>query len=206
MAMAEKRHIHVFDFDGTLTRRDSFIALLRFVRGDAAFVMGMLACSPWLALMKLRLCSNGKAKRRVFSRFFRGMTERDFRAVCQRFADSNARIMRPKALDHVRKALLRGDRVVVVSASMEPWVRPFLAPLEDSTGGTITVIGTEAEAKDGVLTGRFSTPNCYGSEKVRRLSAVLPRREDYFMTAYGDSRGDKELMDYADESLYRPFE
>lgn len=202
----ERRRIHAFDFDGTLTRRDSFIALLRFVRGDAAFIMGMLACSPWLALMKLRLYSNGKAKQRVFSRFFRGMREQDFRAVCQRFAAKNASLMRPKALDFVRKALQRGEEAVVLSASMESWIRPFLAPLENSTGRTITVAGTEAEAEDGVLTGRFSTPNCYGGEKVRRLKALLPRRDDYIITAYGDSRGDKELMDYADESLYRPFE
>ena len=64
------------------------------------------------------------------------------------------------------------------------------------------VLATKMEVdKDGVLTGSFSTANCYGSEKVRRLMEVEPDRENYYLCAYGDSRGDKELLEFADKGL-----
>ena len=61
------------------------------------------------------------------------------------------------------------------------------------------------EEREGVLTGRFLTKNCYGEEKVTRLLQLFPERTQYWLTAYGDSRGDFELLDFANESYYRPF-
>jgi HAD superfamily phosphoserine phosphatase-like hydrolase len=90
-----------------------------------------------------------------------------------------------------------GAEVVIVSASIDNWVQPFFA--------NVTVLGTQIEVKDGLLTGRFLTKNCYGQEKVNRILACYPHREDYHLTAYGDSRGDKELLAFADESHYKPF-
>ena len=67
------------------------------------------------------------------------------------------------------------------------------------------VLGTKVETRDGRLTGRFATPNCYGPEKVRRIREVFPDRDNYHLTAFGDSRGDKEMLDYADQGYYKPF-
>ena len=47
--------------------------------------------------------------------------------------------------------------------------------------------------------------NCYGEEKVKRLLQLYPERTEYWLTAYGDSRGDTELLDFANESYYKPF-
>lgn len=73
----------------------------------------------------------------------------------------------------------------------------------------IEVIGTKIEVTDGRLTGRFLTPNCYGAEKVRRLQEACPRlateRGNYNVVAYGDSRGDREMLEFADEAYYKPF-
>lgn len=70
----------------------------------------------------------------------------------------------------------------------------------------IIVLGTKVEVDAaGCLTGRFATPNCYGPEKVRRIEAVWPHREQYDVSAFGDSRGDKEMLDYADQGYFKPF-
>ena len=45
----------------------------------------------------------------------------------------------------------------------------------------------------------------YGQEKVERIRSLFPQRDTYQLIAYGDSRGDKEMLDYADEKHYRPF-
>ena len=84
-----------------------------------------------------------------------------------------------------------------MSASIDNWVRPFF-----TTQGIeeVDVLGTKVEEKDGCLTGHFSTANCYGAEKVKRISRVLSfDRSHYHITAYGDSRGDKEMLAFADE-------
>jgi phosphoserine phosphatase len=67
------------------------------------------------------------------------------------------------------------------------------------------VLGTQIEIAGGKLTGHFLTKNCYGPEKVNRILDLYPDRCVYHLTAYGDSRGDKELLAFADESHYKPF-
>lgn len=69
------------------------------------------------------------------------------------------------------------------------------------------VLCTEAEF-DGndVLTGNFATDNCYGMEKVRRLKQKYPDRQKFKLVAYGDSSGDREMLDFADEGFNRHFQ
>ena len=192
--------VYAFDFDGTLTRRDTLIEFIRFAKGDKAFMLCFLRYSPLLVLMKLGLYPNWKAKQRVFSHCFRGMAVDTFNSLCSRFARDKARLMRPKGMKKLREVLAEGGKVVVVSASVNNWVEPFFAGI-----GGVYVIGTMVEEREGVLTGRFLTKNCYGKEKVTRLLQLFPERTQYWLTAYGDSRGDFELLDFANESYYRPF-
>jgi len=94
-----------------------------------------------------------------------------------------------------------GHDMLILSASMENWLMPFARYLEIDR-----VEGTQLEVSpDGRLTGKFLSKNCYGEEKVIRLRSRLPNREEFHLIAYGDSRGDKELLNYADEAFYRRF-
>ena len=62
-----KRKVYCFDFDGTLTTKDTLLQFIRFAVGDRAFLAGFLRYSPLLVLMKLHLYPNWKAKQKVFS-------------------------------------------------------------------------------------------------------------------------------------------
>ena len=204
------RHkVYTFDFDGTLTTRDTLLLFIRFVCGQWGFVAVFLRYAPLLVLMKLKLYPNWRVKQKVFARCFGGMTTETFNDYCRSFARKySSCVLRSEGLATVRKALDEGATVMIVSASVDNWVRPFfddiLATLSSPT--TFVVLGTEVEAADGRLTGQFKSRNCYGAEKVRRLSAQLPApREDCYIVAFGDSRGDKEMLQYADEAHYKPF-
>ena len=186
------KQLFAFDFDGTLTTRDTLIAFIRYACGTPRFLLGFLLHAPLLVLMKLRLYSNGKAKQRLFSWFFRGMPIETFDALCQSFASTHRHLLRPETVRLLQQALSEGSEVLVVSASIDNWVQPFFP--------AVTVLGTQIEVIDGRLTGRFLTPNCYGQEKVRRILALHPDRSAYRLTAYGDSRGDRELLAFADEA------
>lgn len=191
------KRVVAFDFDGTLTTQDTLLAFIRYVKGTPAFLMGLLRYAPLLVLMKLRLYPNYKAKQKYFAYFFKGTSAEDFRRVCLNFAANNRHLIRPKGLIALEQAQREGSQVVIISASIDTWVQPFFPDA--------TVLGTKVEVVDGCLTGRFLTKNCYGQEKVNRLLELYPNREEYHLTAYGDSRGDKELLAFADEAHYKPF-
>ena len=189
--------IYAFDFDGTLTTKDTLIEFIRFAKGTIAFGCGFLRYAPLLVLMKIGLYPNWKAKQKVFAHFFKGITIEDFDSICQAFAASSHHLLRPKGIEAIHQAQNEGAEVLIVSASIDNWVQPFFA--------NVKVLGTQIEVIDGKLTGRFLTKNCYGQEKVNRILSLYPNRQDYYLTAYGDSRGDKELLAFANESHFKPF-
>ena len=191
------KKIYAFDFDGTLTTKDTLLEFIRYAKGTLAFGLGFLRYTHLLVLMKLGLYPNWKAKQKVFAHFFKDTTLDDFDAICQEFTASSRHLLRPKGIEAINQALKEGSEVLIVSASIDNWVQPFFPQVK--------VLGTQIEVVDGKLTGRFLTKNCYGEEKVNRLKAIYPNRQDYHLTAFGDSNGDKELLAFADESYFKPF-
>lgn len=191
------KKIYAFDFDGTLTTRDSFLEFIRYVCGNWALCKGILRYSPLLVLMKLGLYPNWKAKQKVFAYFFKGMPLKDFAQQGRLFALDRQHLLRPQGVDMVKQAQAEDAEVLIVSASIDYWVQPFFPEVK--------VVGTQVEVEEGCLTGRFLTKNCYGQEKVNRILALYPHRNEYELIAFGDSAGDKELLAFADEAHYKPF-
>lgn len=191
--MEVKKRIVCFDFDGTLTTRDTLLLFIRFACGRWAFLWGLLCFVPLLVLMKLRLYHNGKTKQKLFSHFFRGWTIDDFNDICQHFSDSYRHLLRSQTVEALHQAQQNGTSVFIVSASIVNWVQPFFPD--------VRVVGTQIEVQNGVLTGRFLTPNCYGPEKVRRMTDIIGDRSSFYITAYGDSRGDLEMLQWADKGI-----
>ena len=193
--------VYAFDFDGTLTKKDTFLAFIEYAKGYGKTFWGFFLFSPILILMKLRLFPNWKAKQMVFSWFFKGMNINEFNQICHEFADRNQRIIRTDGWDTIRKALANGEQVIIITASIENWVKPFFKEF----GNQIKVEGTKIDVRINQITGQFLTQNCYGVEKTKRLKEVFPYRQAYELIAFGDSDGDRYLLNEADESHYKPF-
>lgn len=193
--------IYCFDFDGTITHKDTLLEFIKYTHGLAGFLFGFLRYLPLLILMKLHLYPNYRVKQQVFAHFYRGMTVGTFNKNCNDFACDKKNIIRKAAKIKLEEALKENAQIFVISASIDNWVAPFF---EDEF--SVTVLGTQIEVKDGLVTGRFLTKNCYGEEKVERLKKVLTKsRDQYEIIAFGDSRGDKEMLEYADKGYYKPF-
>lgn len=191
------KKVYAFDFDGTLTTKDTLIEFIRYAKGSMALGLGFMRYAHLLVLMKIGLYPNYKAKQKVFAHFFKDTTLDDFNALCQAFAASSCHLLRPNAIEAINHAIKEGSEVLIVSASIDNWVQPFFPQVK--------VVGTQIEVIDGKLTGLFLSKNCYGQEKVNRILSLYPNRHDYHLTAYGDSRGDKEMLAFADESYFKPF-
>ena len=211
-----KKKLYCFDFDGTLTTSDTLLEFIRYAKGTGRFLMVFLMYSPLLVLMKLHLFPNWKAKQLIFAHLFAGMRIEKFDALCRDIAEEYQHLLRPKGVTLVHEALVAGAQVFIVSASIDNWVRPFFK-VRGLDG--VRVLGTQIEVIDGRLTGKFKSNNCYGEEKVHRICEALSAptstsspasaapfvRSQYEIEAFGDSRGDKEMLAFADKGHYKPF-
>lgn len=197
----KKRLVVVFDFDGTITRRDTLVVFIKFAKGKMAFYRGFIRYTPLLLAYKLRLYPGWKIKQKIISYFFKNMPLGEFATLGQKFINVINDFIRPEVVTLIKNYRQRGATIYVISASIENWVAPWC----QSIGINNTIATRIATDANGLLTGCFSTNNCYGQEKVARLLEKEPDRETYMLFVYGDSRGDKELMALADKSWYRDF-
>ena len=193
--------IAVFDFDGTLTRQDSLFPFLRMAVGQWRFWLGIGRMLPILIRYILKLIPNWQAKERLFIYFLAGQSERELCQIGQRFALKRLpALLRPEAVRRLRWHQTQGHQVVLVSASLEAYLSPWARLM-----GIDQVIGTRLKTHSGQLTGRLLGKNCFGQEKVERLKTVLGDLGQYCIYAYGDSRGDKELLAIATFPYFRTF-
>lgn len=188
--------VAVFDFDGTITRRDTLVA---FVVGLAGVwrVLCVLG-GQWRLLLRYVAHRAGRDefKEAMLRSCLTGVDLARAEAAAERYA---ARVvasrLRPDALDRIAWHQARGHRLVIVSASLDLYLR-HIGP----TLGFDDVIGVELRVDaGGCLTGEMCGPNVRGPEKVVRLDALLggPPAESW---AYGDSSGDDELLAWADHA------
>lgn len=192
--------IVAFDFDGTLTVRDSFTAFLRWRAGARGWAKGLMSLAPAVAAYA-RDRDRGRIKAASVRAFLKDATRETLEADAEAFAaEAWGGFMRPDALACWNAWGEKGAWRVIVTASPETTVAPFARRL-----GADALLGTRLvfDEQDRV-TGAFSGPNCRGEEKVRRL------REAYGddvrpAAAYGDTSGDAEMIAIADEKGFRVF-
>jgi len=194
------RPIAFFDFDGTITTRDTLLEIIKYRHGKVKFYLGFLLHSPWLVLMKLGVISNQTAKEKVLKLFFGNMTTEQFGVSCEQFAaDMIPRLVRPKALKEINKLKQAGADVVIVSASPENWLQPWCATLN------LSLMATRLEVVNGKITGKIKGHNCHGEEKVKRIKEVYDLANYNDVYCYGDTSGDKPMLALANHPFYQPF-
>ena len=109
------------------------------------------------------------------------------------------KITRRSAMQKISWHKKQGDTVVIVSASPKCWLEPWCAK------NSLALLATKLEIKNGVITGKISGRNCYGDEKVRRISEAYDLEKFDYIYAYGDSIGDREMLGLANHKFYKFF-
>lgn len=196
------KSIAFFDFDGTLTTNDSLIKFIRLCKGDFNYLFGLFILLPVLVLYKLKIIPNYKAKEKMLIHFFSGVSEKYFKEIAREYSLNYIdRIIRDNAMKKLNWHKKQGHEVLVVSASLECWLQPWCDK------NNIKLLATKIEIKDNIVTGKLITKNCYGIEKVNRIKEIYDLNKYDEIYAYGDTRGDKEMIELADEDkrFYRCF-
>ena len=198
--MKKRKSVAAFDFDGTITYRDSFPAFLFYAVGPVQAIWKFFLSAPFLIGFALKLVSRQKAKEGVLTRFFKGWPEEKLAQIGERFArEKIPKTIRPEALKRLKWHQERGDCLALVSASVDIYLKPW-----GKSMGFDHILTSRVEVdRDGKVTGFLIGSNCRREEKVRRLEESIGPTEEYELFAYGDSDGDHELLEAADHPFYR---
>lgn len=186
----------LFDFDGTLTKGDTLSRFLWFSLPVHQLFIGCILLSfKYLNLILSNSWSNQKAKETLMATFFKGKSRTDLEAAGFEFFQKKIpELLREASIQTLREHRVSGSVVVVVSASLSLWLRPFCE------AENVSLLCTEPGFESEMFSGRFATPNCNGAEKVRRIREVYDLGAFDKIIAYGNSAGDAEMLALADEA------
>jgi phosphatidylglycerophosphatase C len=195
----ENNCLYIFDFDGTLTTKDTLFDFLQ-VSFPFKYKKVFIKFIPLFILVRFKILDAGNIKQRFISQFLKGKTRSEIEELAQYYFECRKNtIIRPKALEYMR-ALSNEPNKYVVTASLDIWVKPFAKYLG------MRLISTEAEFIDEVFSGKFATLNCNYEQKVVRIISEIQLTKFNKIFAFGDSKGDKNMLELATDPFFRYFE
>lgn len=193
------KKLYCFDFDGTLTYKDTMFMYLRFY-DPARFRIQFLRHVPLFILLKLRLAETEKVKKSFIGSILRGQTREKIEKKSQQFFEQHyPKIVRENALDFIKNIDRDNTQSLLVTASLDIWAKPFAEALQ------MQLVSTRAEFKNGVFTGNFIGKNCNGKEKLIRIQEEIDHSKYDKIIAFGDTSGDKYMLRWANEGHYQFF-
>lgn len=192
--------VAAFDFDCTISTRDTLLPFLRYITPSTTqFIGRSIKLLPLLCAYKLGMIENQEAKEQLLKTFLQNHSLSQLEIQGKEFAKTIIpTVIKPEAIARLRWHQAQKHHCVLISAGLEIYLTPWAQEM-----GFDAICATKlALSTTGLISGKIDGHNCYGAEKVNRLlKEVGPK--NYTLYAYGDSRGDKELLALADFPFYR---
>ena len=193
------KKLYLFDFDGTLTYKDTMFLYLKFYN-SMKFYVQFVKHIPLFVLLKLKLADAEKVKKSFISSILKGESRTKIEKKSQSFFEKyQDEIFRVNALEFINNIDRTQTESYIVSASLDIWVKPFAEKLK------MKLLSTRAEFKNDIFTGNFIGKNCNGPEKVKRIIETVNERKFDKIIAFGDTSGDREMLAWANESHFEFF-
>ena len=189
----------MFDFDGTISIKDSTWDFITRACGKPRALYGFIRLSPVFLAYQLKRISHHEAKQAIIRDYFGDWDKGAFVKAAQRYARCIVpTIIRGDALKRIHWHLHRGHTVAVVTGSLDV----LLSDWCDSMGLDLIATGIDL---DSACIG-LSTRNCFKEEKARRITEKYTLEGFESISAYGDSKGDREMLALADRQYYKRFD
>ena len=191
-------NIAFFDFDGTITNEDAFTKFIFYATPNSRLIAGMILLSPVILLHKIGLFPAAKIRPLLAKFAFCNRSEQQVFELGEKFAaDYLPSVLRSTAMDRMEWHKIRGDKVVVVSASLNPylyfWCKEY----------NVELICSELESKDSVLTGNYVHGDCGGDNKVSLINHRIDLSKFDSVFAYGDTKEDLPMLELAQTKFYQ---
>lgn len=194
------RKLYCFDFDGTLTTKDTMLEFLKFWNPRRYYVQ-MLLHLPLMVLLKLKLVPAQGVKESLVFGVLGFATQDSIEKKAKVFFEIHQEhLLRKNGVEYIRERQKEGHATCMVTASLDIWVRPFAEYLG------LDMIATQGSFREGRYQKHFKSPNCNGAEKVLRIEQYLKSQPKFDKKiAFGDTSGDREMLAWAEESFFRFF-
>ena len=193
------KKLYFFDFDGTLTYKDTMFLYLKFYN-SAKFNFQFVKHIPLFILLKLKLANAEKVKKSFISSILKGQSKTKIEEKSQQFFEKYyPEIIRENAIEFIKNIDREHTESYLVTASLDIWVKPFAEKFK------MNLLATRAEFKNDIFTGNFVGNNCNGGEKVHRIKEAIQGKKFDKTIAFGDTSGDKEMLEWANESHFEFF-
>lgn len=190
----------LFDFDGTITTRETMPDFVRAAVPRARLRVWGTLLAPWVFGYKLGIVSGTNIREKIARFGFRGMPDAEYRAAGERFArEVLPTVLRPEAMARIAWHKARGDTVVVVSGGLDVYLSHWCRVQG------VDLLCSKLEIVGGALTGHFDGAQCVREEKARRVRERYVLRDFSAVHAYGDTPEDAEMLALADESWLREW-
>ncbi|MGH1515911.1 HAD family hydrolase [Chryseobacterium sp. JK1] len=193
------KKLYCFDFDGTLTYKDTMFMYLKFY-DSTKYRIQFLRHVPLFILLKLKLAETEKVKKSFIGSILKGQSQEKIEQKSKQFFEHHyPKIVRENALDFIKNIDRNNIQSLLVTASLDIWVKPFADELK------MHLVSTRAEFKNGVFTGNFIGKNCNGKEKLVRIKEEIHDSKYDKIIAFGDTSGDRPMLKWANEGHYQFF-
>lgn len=187
--------IAVFDFDGTISTVDSLYDFICYAVGKFKFIKSVFLSIPLLIGFIIGLYSRGDIKAFILYKSIGNISKDKIEYIAKKYVYNRLpKIIYPNMLNRIQKHKEYGHKIILISASPSIYL-----DIWGSYIGFDAILSTSFEFKNNFLTGKLESLNCWGPEKVKRLKEYLGKNIKQFkIYAYGNSRGDKEMLMFAD--------
>ena len=186
------KNLALFDFDGTLCKKDSFTGFIFYALSKRHIVREGIKILPWIQAYYLKIYPANSMRIRLFNAMFKNANSNE---ILDLAADYSHRLMAqldPELFQQLLKHQNNGDDVVLVSASVDIYLDMICQILK------IDLICTETEILDGKFTGSYSTPDCSSDQKRLRILSKYDLNQYSKIYAYGNSEEDLAMLSLAD--------
>ena len=186
----------LFDFDGTLTHRDMFTKFIVYSATPLRLVLGLVFMSPLYLLYKLGLIPARKLRPLVSFFAFAGRNKQQVDAIGQNYADKVIPLyLRIDALETLKQHQLDGATIVLVSASLDLYLRPWCQMMN------IHLICSEMASQRQRYTGRYCADDCSYDIKANKVNKQFDLSRYSSIYAYGDTKEDLAMLALADNAF-----
>ena len=194
MYASGKKNINLalFDFDGTLCKKDSFTGFIFYALSKRHIVKQGLKILPWIQAYYLNIYPANSMRPKLYRAMFSGADTSEIQQLAKEYAQHLMSQLDPQLYQQLLDHQEQGDDVVLVSASIDIYLQLICDLLN------IDLICTGTEIIHHQFTGNYSTPDCSSEQKKYRILERYNLDKYQKIYAYGNSEEDLDMLSLAD--------
>ncbi|KTD06864.1 HAD-IB family hydrolase [Legionella jamestowniensis] len=191
--------VAIFDFDGTITQKNTTVPFLKFLWGYY-FAWKFMTKLPSAIAYQLQLIDIDQLNSAIAKTFLKNLS-RDFLYTTGELFSNRILpgLVKPSAFSRLQWHKEQGHYCILATSAYNIYVDYWARQT-----GFDDIASTRIEFNESnQATGHLEGKSCNGPEKLRRVLELIPEAKTSY--AYGDSTGDKELLEFATYPYYREF-